>query len=295
MEPMTELPASMAEAVLAAWQIGVTDDAPGLRLSGGQEAAAFRLGRYVIRVGAPWRRDEDLAWCGSVASAAAAAVPEVIAPLPAADGRTVVRFGGHPVTVWPFVHGFAGDDSDETQRLAAADLLARVHMALSEVRLEPAPARRTPGMPVPELSDPVLDEWLSSFSCATTQLIHGDFYADNVLVDPLGRIIGLIDWDEAAVASAESELAGAAWEWGLGRETLDLAAAERFIEHYLAAGGTAGRLDEVALRQLIRQRIRNEIAYDRATASMRVIDAEDIEYQARQLEAFRALRPRRGA
>ncbi|MEN3221084.1 hypothetical protein [Mycolicibacterium porcinum] len=53
-------------------------------------------------------------------------------------------------------------------------------------------------------------------------------------------------------------------------------------------------LTEIALRQLIRQRIRAEVAYDRATASTRLIDAEDIEYQARQLEAFRALRPAHG-
>lgn len=290
----TELPAATVEAVLAAWQIEITDEAAPHRLSGGQEAAAFRVGRYVVRVGAAWRRDEDLAWCGAVARAAAEAVPEAIGPIPAVDGRTVVRIGDRPITVWPFVDGLAGDDTDENQRLAAADLLARVHAALSTVRLPPAPVRHTPAASVPDLSDPALDDWLAGFGSATQQLVHGDFYADNVLVDRQGRIIGLIDWDEASIGSAESELAGAAWEWGLGRDTLDLAAAQRFVEHYLAAGGTAGRIDEIALRQLIRQRIRDEVAYDRATASTRVIDAEDAEYQARQLEAFRALRPGRG-
>lgn len=291
MQPMTELPAPTAEAVFAAWRIDHGDGARASRLTGGQEAAAFRLGGYVVRIGATWRSDDDLAWCGAVASAAASAVPEAIAPIPAVDGRTVVRIGDRPVTVWPFVEGVAGDETDEAQRLAAAGLLARVHVALSGVRLAQSPARHTPAAAVSDLSDPVLDEWLDVFGSGTTQLVHGDYYADNVLVDRQGLIRGLIDWDEAAHASAEWELAGAAWEWGLGRDTLDLTAAERFVEHYLAAGGTAGRIDEISLRQLIRQRIRREVAYDRATVSTRVIDAEDIEYQSRQLEAFRALRP----
>lgn len=294
MQLLTELPAATAEAVLKAWHINIAGDDAALRLSGGQEAAAFRVGSNVIRIGATWRRDDDLTWCGAVARAASNAVPEAIGPIPTVDGRTVIRIGDRPVTVWPFVDGLPGDDTDEKQRLAAADLLARVHAALSTARPAPAPPRHTPTAPVPELSDPALDGWLAGFGAGTQQLVHGDFYADNVLVDRRGRIIGLIDWDEASMASAEWELAGAAWEWGLGRDTLDLTAAERFVEHYLAAGGTAGRLDEIALRQLIRQRIRAEVAYDRATASTRLMDAEDIEYQARQLEAFRALRPAHG-
>lgn len=289
MHPATALPDQLADVVRAAWGI---DGGPTVSLSGGQEAAVFRCGHHVIKVGAVFRRDDDLTWCGAVAAFVAQHVPEVLAPVPSVDGRTVVRVGDHPVTVWPYAEGRPGNDTDAAQRRAAAELLARVHVALAAAELPPPPPRANPAAATPDLDDPDLDDWLAAFGArATAQLVHGDFYADNVLVDPHGRVAALLDWDETTQASAEWELAGAAWEWGGCRATLDLSTAEHFIELYLAAGGTANRLDDVALRQLIRHRIRGEVAYDRATAAACTPDPEDAEYQARQLQAFHELRP----
>lgn len=271
-----------ASAVAAAWRVPV-DLAGARRLYGGQESLAYRLGDHVVRVGPRWRTDADLGWSGSVAAAAAREVPEAVAPVPTVDARFVIRVDGRPVTLWPFVPGHRGDDGDPRQREQAAGLLARLHRALAIADLGPTPARVVPAAPVPDLADDELDAWLASFS-RPRQLVHGDFYAANVLVQD-GRIAALLDWDEARVDAPEWELAGAAWEWGAGLDTLDLTEAGRFVDRYLAEGGTATGIDDTALRQLIRARIRAEVAYDRATLD------DDDDYQARQLAAFRALRP----
>ncbi|ONM46734.1 hypothetical protein B0T44_13790 [Nocardia donostiensis] len=120
--------------------------------------------------------------------------------------------------------------------------------------------------------------------------MHGDYYASNVVVHA-GAIVGLSDWDEASLAPPEWELAGAAWEWGDGQTTLDLTAVHQFVDDYLHAGGTATSIDETTLKQLIRARIRSEVAYDRATITGDDDTEEDRAYQERQLCAFRALRP----
>lgn len=275
------------------WGLDVSQAAE--RLAGGQESAVVRLGDRVVRVGTPWRTTGDLRWSGRVASAAASGVAEAIAPVPTFDGATVVRAGDRPVTVWPFVSGDRGDDQDEQQRRQAAELLARVHRALARARVEAPPARVVPAAPVPELADATLDEWLDGFWSGGLRrhAVHGDFYAANVLVRR-GTIVALVDWDEATVAPPEWELACAAWEWGDGLGTLDLAPAERFVEHYLDAGGTATALTERSLRQLVRARIRSDVAYDRATSGAGDLDPDDLAYQRRQLEAFAALRPSSG-
>nr|WP_019201031.1 phosphotransferase [Tsukamurella sp. 1534] len=253
----------------------------------------YRCGETVVRVGATFRDVGDVAWCSAVAAAVARRVPEAIAPMPTADGRLAAGVSGRPVSLWPFVPGLPGDDADPNQRRRAAHLLARVHAALAGVTVAVTPRRRMPAAPVPDLHDPALDTWLEEYGEPTPQLIHGDFYADNVITDDRGTVIALIDWDEAAFGSAEKELAGAAWEWGRCRESLDLTPARRFVDDYAAAGGTADRLDDTALRQLIRARVRDEIAYDRATAASRSADAEDEddEYQRLQVRAFTELRP----
>lgn len=145
---------------------------------------------------------------------------------------------------------------------------------------------------VPDFADPELDTWLHTFwtDDRPRHAVHGDFYGANTLVRS-GTIVAVIDWDEATLAPPEWELAGAAWEWGDGLTTLDLTAAHRFIEQYFESGGTVAAMDEIMLRQLIRSRIRSEVAYDRASTSPDSLSADDHAYQCRQLQAFRELRP----
>lgn len=263
---------------------GVTLGRTWSRLPGGEESAAFRCGDLVVRVGPTWRSDAELEWANEVALAAADVVAEVVAPLTRPDGTTVVRVDDRPVTLWPFVAGVAstGDWDVEDQ---AADLLARVHRALAMVPWRPLPPSSAPRASVADLADPDLDTWLAVFDRDHTRIhaLHGDFYPGNVLVDD-GAIVGLIDWDEALLGPPERELAWAAWQWGDCLETLDLDPAVAFVDVYRAAGGPARRIGEHDLRQLVRQRIRLEVAYDRVRLP------DDTEYQELQLRAFHRLR-----
>jgi aminoglycoside phosphotransferase (APT) family kinase protein len=143
------------------------------------------------------------------------------------------------------------------------------------------------------LADPDLDRWRADFGRRRPgrQPLHGDYYPGNVLVDR-GQITSLLDWDEALIGPAELELAWAAWEWGDGLTTLDLAPAMHFIARYVAAGGPAGPIGEEDLRQLVRRRLRSEVLAARAARLRGVAhDADDYEYEARQLRAFQLLRP----
>lgn len=251
-----------------------------------------RLGDYVARIGPHWRSAADLRWSARIAATAGAQVPEAIAPIPAVDGGYVAVAAGRPITLWPFITGRHADHRDRQQRRQAAHLLARVHRTLSCAEFGAPPHRDTPTVPVPDLADDELDAWLENFHAdyRERQPVHGDFYAGNVLVRS-GTIVALVDWDEVSLAPPEWELAHAAWEWCDGLATLDLTDAHRFIDDYLAAGGTATRIDETSLRQLIRSRIRGEVAYDRATSAPERLTPDDREYQEQQLRAFQALRP----
>lgn len=264
---------------------GVTLGRGSSRLFGGDESAAFRCGDVVVRVGPTWRSDAALEWSNEVAIAASDVVPEAVAPLLRADGSTVVRIDERPVTLWPYVEGTKADDCDLAQRLQAADLLARVHRALATMPWRPRPRSGAPTAPTPDLDDHDLDTWLAIFDRDHDRVhaLHGDFYAGNTLAAD-GRIVALIDWDEALVGPPERELAWAAWEWGDCLDTLDLEPALAFVDAYRAAGGPARRLGEHDLRQLVRQRLRWESSHRRATVP------DDTEYEARQLRAFHGLR-----
>lgn len=284
------LTAEILAAVRHHWRVPADR---GERLRGGEESASYRVEDYVIRIGPRWRTDAELEWCHAIASRAALEVPEVVAPRPTKGGATVVRVGGRPVSVWPFVAGTCGDDTDPRQRLLAADLLARLHRAAAGLPVVARPPGASRLARAPELAEPALDAWLSAFDAShpARQPLHGDYYAGNVLVCE-GRIAALLDWDDAFVGAPERELAWAAWEWGDGLWRLELGAAMSFVSDYKTCGGPALPVSEAELRQLVRQRIRWEVSYARAAREGGVLDdANDLDHEARQLEAFRVLRP----
>lgn len=284
----TPLTADVVGTIRRHWGLALATPEQAERLHGGEESAAYRIGRHVVRIGPRWRASAEIEWCHAVAAAAANRVPEAIAPCRTTTRRTVVRVADRPITVWPFVDGCWGDDADRQQRRNAADLLARLHRALARVSRAARPPRSAPRVAAPELKDAALDAWLADFDSRhpVRQRLHGDFYAGNVLVRD-GHIVGLLDWDEAFLGPPERELAWAAWEWGDGLSSLgsDLEGARAFVADYAAAGGPARPIDEEALRQLVRQRIRWEVEYARAAHET------DSSYEARQLQAFGVLRP----
>lgn len=268
-------------AIRDAWGLGLTGE--HVRLHGGENSAAYRIGDHVVRVGALWQTTASLEWSNRVAAAAALEVPEVVVPIATPAGSTVVRIDRRPVTLWPFIDGVWSDE--ELHFEAAADLLARVHRALHDVDVGPTPADDVPLADAPELADLELDEWLDAFEHAhpRVQPQHGDFYHGNMLA--IGsRIVALVDWDGAFVGPPEVGLANGAWEWGDGLWADSLDAVFEFIDLYVAAGGTAPGLAEVELRQLVRARLRSEVRYGRR-------HNPDPDYEARVILLYNRLRP----
>jgi Ser/Thr protein kinase RdoA (MazF antagonist) len=262
------------------------------RLFGGEESAAVRIGAHVVRVGPTWRSDAELRWAYSIAARVAADIPEVTGPVRHSGGGYVVRVGGRPVSVWPYVAGVWADP--ENHRWQAAQFLARLHRAFAAVQPE-RPRPSTPGPGVvrePLLQDPELDRWMDRFYASNSRQhpLHGDFYRGNVLVRS-DVIVALLDWDDVLVGPPEQELAWAVWEWTQrGRTTLDLAAGQQFVEKYREAGGTARPITPEELAQLIRNRIRREVAYSQAVGAWGISsDPADLAYETRQLRAFREL------
>ena len=119
------------------------------------------------------------------------------------------------------------------------------------------------------------------------QPLHGDFYHGNLLVAG-GKVVGLVDWDNAFVGPPEVELAWASWEWSDARDAVDPRECAEFISIYRDAGGSAAAVDESTIATVVRSRLRWEIAYGRA---MRERGVEvDAEYEAGSLAAFFALK-----
>lgn len=264
------------------------------RLHGGEESASYRLGEHVVRIGPSWRTDEELAYSFAIAAAAGRHVPEVTAPCSLPDGGHLVRVGNRPVSVWPYVSGSWADPADEQQRVDAAGLLARLHQVFAAMNPPGARPRREESRvaDVPEVNDPELDRWMEDFRRRRTGChpLHADYYRGNVLVRDRA-IVGLIDWDDAFVGPPEQELAWAAWEWGRGLESLDLGPALAFIDRYIAAGGTAERIDVNEFVHLVRARIRMDIMYSNRAGTWGTSgDPDDIAYEASEVHAFRTLR-----
>lgn len=282
----------LSEEVLTAVRDGWGIEAEGgVRLHGGGESAAYRLGHRVVRIGPEWRTDAELNWAYAVAAHAAASVPEALAPLPDIHGSTVVRVDGRPVSVWPYAAGHRPDRSDRRFPRQAAHLLARLHRALGAARLPPRPRNGMVPPAAPDLDDPDLDDWLAGFARRhpVHQPLHGDFYDGNMLVQQ-DRITALLDWDEALLGPPERELAEAAWEWGQGLQTLRVEGALDFISWYVAACGPVARLGEKEVRQLVRDRIRREVRYNRTAWQAGWTEPES-EHEALQVRAFHVLRP----
>jgi Ser/Thr protein kinase RdoA (MazF antagonist) len=109
----TPLTSNVREAVERDWSTNL--NGPAVRLYGGEESAAFRVGDVVIRIGPAWRQLAELEWCHAVATAAAASVREAIAPRVNTRGEMVGLVDGRPVSVWPFIEGQWADDDGEQQ------------------------------------------------------------------------------------------------------------------------------------------------------------------------------------
>jgi Ser/Thr protein kinase RdoA (MazF antagonist) len=249
----------------------------------------------------------EVGWVHDLLAFAAQAIPAVVAPVPTLDGSTAFRWGRRPVAVFPFIDGVHLNREDAPQRRAAAHLLARLHATL---RAWPAHRPRPPHGPgapatwprVPDpapVEDPALDAWHAEWARARAPLlpvgpVHGDFYRRNLLCRD-GRIVGVIDWDDARPDVQLREVAWAAWEFGkVGGDRLDVGRATAFLQAYAEAGGDLPADADHAVIPLIRWHLREEIR--RAHAAMArgcAQSAEDREYTDGEVRAFGRLRDAR--
>jgi Ser/Thr protein kinase RdoA (MazF antagonist) len=279
--------------------------AAAVAIHNGDEASVWRvqttLGPVVVRVGPAWRTAAEVAWVHDLLDFAAHALDVAVAPLPARDGTTAFWWRGRPVALFPFVAGTVLDREDPHLRREAARLLARVHNTLRrwpDPRPRPhagphAPSRRPRLADPSALVDPELDAWYGAWSQGHTldaTPVHGDFYRRNVLCRA-GRIVGLIDWDEARLEAPVPEVAWAAWEFGKVDDgtRLDAGRARAFFEAYAGAGGDLPADLEAVAPPLIRWRLREEIRHALTAAARGGVHADDRAYTTRQAEAFRHL------
>lgn len=247
------------------------------QLDGGDECAIYQSGAFIVRI-AP--RGKDLTWTNDLTRYVAQTVPEVVAPVAALDGATVVLYNGFPVSVFPFIDAKMLDDEPPLDLVVqAGQLLKRIHTAMPDWAGPPAPRRS----PRSELADAELEAWHASLG-EPRALIHGDFYRRNILVRD-GRIVGLIDWDEAHADHLGQEIAWSAWEFS---HEDDGSIDEEYWRTYLTAyGPRPERVDEDAIN-FVRWRLRDEMLYQLAAKDEgRPFDQE---YFDSEMHAFHTLK-----
>jgi Ser/Thr protein kinase RdoA (MazF antagonist) len=212
-----------------------------------------RAGAYVIR--SERHTPESVRWEHELLEFLACEVPEVVAPIRAADGNTFLVQKGYVVSVFPYIEGEHVKRLDGGVRTRLPDVLARVHRrALAWPQKEQRPAQPSFreldwdtnfwwDVSLVELS-PLLEEaversreWVSNAPVLTECAIHGDVHPGNVLAAG-GRITGLLDWSFARLDWAAIDLAYAVGVLTLqGDGSIDPAAVDEVITTYANAGG----------------------------------------------------------
>jgi Ser/Thr protein kinase RdoA (MazF antagonist) len=260
-----------------------------------------KRGTAVLRVKYPPSDPEGIVWEHALLERLKGAVPEVVAPLRAADGSSFFLYGDDAVTLVPFVDGEPADRGREAHRRAAAELLGRLHAATS--RLDTGPRPGVDG--VRQLRTLAAAELPAAWSARVDALhqdalvlldrveraqlvrgvVHGDFFSGNVLMRD-DHVVALIDWEEAHVAPLVFELANAVWEFTKSKVTddFDRDAAARFVASYRDAGGVVPPAEDDLIVPLIRAKRVLELL--RAPSDRHV----DWDYQAHNLRSAENLR-----
>jgi Ser/Thr protein kinase RdoA (MazF antagonist) len=125
---------------------GFDEAGVGERLSGGYANDMFSVvadgAQFVVRIKHPPAIHDDIAWEQELMRQLSERLPEVSAPVVARDGGTVMAFGDCVGWLIPFVDGRPPDAARETQRLASARGLGRLHRAGQDLTLPPRPRLR---------------------------------------------------------------------------------------------------------------------------------------------------------
>lgn len=238
-----------------------------VRLAGGEWNQVFRVEAgdrsILIRIAHPTLTPETLRFTHLVMEGVG--LPEVAPPLSTASGDTCVELGGHVIAVFPFVPGERL--SLKTVDVGQAGLvLGKIHRQAHTLSLPATvtletldweenlfwrwsaveealvgPARDFAALlahhrfDLMQLRDE-LQNWVASVGNFDRVCMHGDFYPGN-LIGRDGRIVAVIDWDEARVEWPFWEVGRAMWEcchrpdW----QSLDLPKAREFFAAYRSA------------------------------------------------------------
>jgi Ser/Thr protein kinase RdoA (MazF antagonist) len=208
------------------------------RLGGGYKSELLRYGDVVLRL--QKTTIESAEWEHRLLAELAPQVAEVVAPLT----RPELWEDGRIATLWPFVPGGDLDPGDPQQRSELARVLARLHAAGLDWDGGQRPgASAWPERDLarnawwdwkivekpPELvaAYDEMNEFLRDPPDLALGVVHGDVYRGNMRVLD-GRIVALLDWEEARVDWPAWELANAAWQVG-----------EELVDAYVTAGGPA--------------------------------------------------------
>jgi Ser/Thr protein kinase RdoA (MazF antagonist) len=250
-------------AIGAHW--GIDLDA-SFELLAPSRALVVRSGAYVIRDAVT--SVESVKWEHDLLGFLAPRLPEVVAPLSAADGSTHLAVGDHVVSVTPYLAAEPADRGDPLVRREVPRLLARLHRAASEwPDARPRPGRRS-WRKLDWVANETWDwtviertallerayeaslEWLQTAPPLVESAVHGDFHPDNLLASERG-IEGVIDWEFARIDWPASDLAAAVVVLSLQRDgTIDQTVAQETVAAYVEAGG---RDESHALEPLMRQ------------------------------------------
>lgn len=259
------------EGVVARWLSG-TEVRSIEPLTGGDVNQVFRVETeddvFVLRVYAVETSDVMVAWEHSLLRRTSGVLPEVVAPLVTSDGATFVERDARVVSLWPFVEGRRLDRLIKGDRLAAARMLGRLHAALGGLDgIEARPgyprwadvdwrehrlwswsradraeigARVDLGEFERELEELPAAVRALDASLLPSMAIHGDYYADNLLLVD-GEVGAVLDWDECRVDWRAWEIAGAVWAFcrDESRVAIDPRMAVAFLGEYEHAGGVA--------------------------------------------------------
>jgi Ser/Thr protein kinase RdoA (MazF antagonist) len=285
----------------------------GLRLGqatpllGGEEALIWQvsssLGSLAVRMSPAHRSPLRLQQIHHVLLILAPVLPAVLAPLPDADGSTLLSYHGQAVELFPFVNGEQLDRENARLRQAAARLLARLHTALlpqtkhaaSLVRKGVVGERLGQALSDPPgLHDPDLDRWHSALrehpNAFTVGLIHGDYYPRNLLTQG-GQIVAVLDWDDLHPDFLVQEVAWASWEFSKTASSDDwhLDRVQAFLSDYREAGGPCKAEEYHTIIPFVRWRLREELRYHHFAQIAAGLPG-DLDYAAGQVRAFERLR-----
>jgi homoserine kinase type II len=302
--------------------LALARDRFGLRWDGepvdvGGTNTNVRLGAHVIRVYAPWVTPGRVRFVQGLRAALRADGLPFTETAPALDGDTIALLDGRVVEVERVVEGIRMDEARQLE--GALPLLARIHEALARLGAagDAAPEVTTPAYPNhvaavealgwAERAAAVVGSWTEATDAerATAgrlvelatilaplepaldaQLVHGDFWDNNVLFDPddADRVAAVLDLDFCGPRPRVDDLALTLYYTTSERQEPAVAAEHRARLHRLVDAYDRGL--ERPLRDEERRAVPLSIARTVLFMARNLVAVDDREAQRGMLEAI---------